>query len=151
MFSRSLLQIGLRVCTQENRNGIKRLTPTLIYISDRRRDASTTTTIVRDNNKQKTIDDLDGPSFLRSLYWLFGKGYFQTAHQMQVSAVECYYSALRNLAASVIPHWLRIIMSNLLVRVPGVRSGWFGVVWRCFIVIFLKLFVHRVRKCMIAV
>jgi len=30
------------------------------------------------------MDDLDGPSFLTSLYWLFGKGYFQTTHQMQV-------------------------------------------------------------------
>eukprot|EP00063_Salmo_salar_P054294 XP_014029129.1 PREDICTED: sterol 26-hydroxylase, mitochondrial-like [Salmo salar] len=90
MFSRSLLQIGLRVCTQENRNRIKRVTPTLTYISDRRRDASTTTTIVRDNNKQKTIDDLDGPSFLRSLYWLFGKGYFQTTHQMQIEHSKIY-------------------------------------------------------------
>lgn len=36
-------------------------------------------------SKQKTIDDLGGPSFATTLYWLFVKGYFQTTQQMQAS------------------------------------------------------------------
>ncbi|RXN29095.1 sterol 26- mitochondrial-like protein [Labeo rohita] len=36
------------------------------------------------------MDDLHGPSFLTSLYWLFGKGYFQTTHQMQIEHSKIY-------------------------------------------------------------
>ncbi|KAJ0005977.1 hypothetical protein NQD34_015871 [Periophthalmus magnuspinnatus] len=36
------------------------------------------------NSKQKTVDDLTGPSFMNTLYWLFVKGYFQHMHLFQV-------------------------------------------------------------------
>lgn len=77
MFSNSLLRTGLFLCKQDN-SGIKCLTS--IFLSAGTRTSST----LIGGDKQKTMDDLDGPSFMTSLYWLFGKGYFQTTHQMQV-------------------------------------------------------------------
>lgn len=48
------------------------------------RNVSTTSTIV-DNTKQlKTIDDLTGPTVINTLYWLFVKGYFKHAQQLQI-------------------------------------------------------------------
>ncbi|XP_038133676.1 cytochrome P450 [Cyprinodon tularosa] len=41
-------------------------------------------------SKQKTIDDLGGPSFATTLYWLFVKGYFQTTQQMQIEHKKIY-------------------------------------------------------------
>ncbi|XP_019731054.1 cytochrome P450 [Hippocampus comes] len=38
----------------------------------------------------KTMDELAGPSFLRTLYWLFVKGYFQTTQQMQIEHKKLY-------------------------------------------------------------
>uniref|UniRef100_A0A6Q2YCV0 Cytochrome P450 family 27 subfamily A member 3 n=1 Tax=Esox lucius TaxID=8010 RepID=A0A6Q2YCV0_ESOLU len=55
-----------------------------------RRDASSNAAVLGDNNKQKTMEDLDGPSFMTSLYWLFGKGYFQTTHQLQIEHSNIY-------------------------------------------------------------
>lgn len=77
MFSNSFLRTGLFVCKQDS-SGIKCLSSIFLSVGTR-----TTSTLIR-GDKQKTMDDLDGPSFLTSLYWLFGKGYFQTTHQMQV-------------------------------------------------------------------
>lgn len=48
-----------------------------------RRGASTTT-VLDNNTKQKTMDDLVGPSFVTTLYWLFAKGYFKNSELMQI-------------------------------------------------------------------
>ncbi|CAL1581483.1 unnamed protein product [Knipowitschia caucasica] len=40
--------------------------------------------VVENRPKLKTLEDLHGPSFMNTLYWLFVKGYFQHAHQLQV-------------------------------------------------------------------
>ncbi|KAM4608829.1 cytochrome P450 [Polymixia lowei] len=88
MFNKSLIDMGLRACSPGHINGINRLT-TLNYNVEIRRHASTTT-VMGGNNKQKTMDDLGGPSFMTSLYWLFGKGYFQTTHQMQIEHSKIY-------------------------------------------------------------
>lgn len=40
------------------------------------------------DDKLKTMDELGGPSFMTTLYWLFIKGYFKTAQQMQVRRVD---------------------------------------------------------------
>lgn len=59
------------------------------YAGARRRHASSTTTeITGDNVRQKTIDDLGGPSFLTTLNWLFIKGYLPKTQQMQVSGAR---------------------------------------------------------------
>ncbi|KAK7882673.1 hypothetical protein WMY93_028847 [Mugilogobius chulae] len=42
------------------------------------------TTVLENSSKLKTVDDLTGPSFMTTLNWLFVKGYFQHAHQLQV-------------------------------------------------------------------
>ncbi|KAM6986954.1 cytochrome P450 [Aplochiton taeniatus] len=36
------------------------------------------------------MEDLDGPSFMTSLYWLIGKGYFQITHQLQIEHSKIY-------------------------------------------------------------
>lgn len=38
----------------------------------------------------KTMEELHGPSFLTSLYWLFGKGYFDISHEMQIEHKKIY-------------------------------------------------------------
>lgn len=49
------------------------------------RGAAGSTSAVMDNSKRlKTVEDLDGPTFLNTLYWLFVKGYFKHAQQLQV-------------------------------------------------------------------
>ncbi|KAL0963999.1 hypothetical protein UPYG_G00316290 [Umbra pygmaea] len=88
MFSKSLFQVGLR-SVQNRSNGIKIMTTLPPGVGDRHREISSNATVVGDN-KQKTINDLDGPSFMTSLYWLFGKGYFQTTHQMQIEHSNIY-------------------------------------------------------------
>ncbi len=75
MFSSSMRRTGFFLCKQDY-GGIKCLTSVF---------CTRTTSKLIGGDKQKTMDDLDGPSFLTSLYWLFGKGYFQTTHQMQVN------------------------------------------------------------------
>lgn len=90
MLRKSLANIGLRV-HRPQQEGIQRAAAN--YGDIRRRDASSTTaaaasssaTIMGDNVKLKTMDDLGGPSFLTTLNWLFVKGYFKTTQQMQVS------------------------------------------------------------------
>lgn len=84
MLRKSLVNIGLRV-NRAQHEGIQRVTARCG--DNRRRDASTgTATVMSDNVKLKTMDDLGGPSFMTTLNWLFVKGYFQTTQQLQVSA-----------------------------------------------------------------
>lgn len=68
--------------------GIQRVTAALKavnYGETLRREAASASTVMG-ANKLKTMDDLGGPSFTTTLYWLFVKGYFQTTQQMQVSS-----------------------------------------------------------------
>lgn len=51
---------------------------------DMPRRSASTSTVMDGTKRQKTIDDLDGPTFLTTLYWLFGKGYFKQAQQLQI-------------------------------------------------------------------
>ncbi|XP_046902029.1 cytochrome P450 [Hypomesus transpacificus] len=90
MIGKCMLKIGLRACSQEN-CGIIRVSTTLNNVRDMRRGSSiAATTVKAGNDKQKTMDDLDGPSFMTSLYWLFGKGYFQTTQQLQIEHSKIY-------------------------------------------------------------
>ncbi|XP_030641592.1 cytochrome P450 [Chanos chanos] len=88
MYSKTLLRTGLLLCKQENKNGIKCVTSAWSNVSDMHNRASSTTVI--SDHKQKTMDDLGGPSFMTSLYWLFGKGYFKVTHQMQIEHSKIY-------------------------------------------------------------
>ncbi|XP_028847492.1 sterol 26-hydroxylase, mitochondrial-like [Denticeps clupeoides] len=56
----------------------------------RRLCASSPSTALAENNKHKTMEDLDGPGLLTSLYWLFVKGYFPIMHQMQIEHSKIY-------------------------------------------------------------
>lgn len=90
MLSKSLVNIGLRVNYQQNKRiqGVTAGWSSIKYAETHRRDASSTTTstsTMTHNTKLKTMDDLGGPSFMTTLYWLFVKGYFQTTQQLQVS------------------------------------------------------------------
>ncbi|XP_076120282.1 cytochrome P450 [Alosa pseudoharengus] len=97
MFSRSLVRTGLLVCKLDSVVGTKCILPAL-NAGDRRQGASSSAGVINgskvktieDGNKLKTMEDLDGPSFITSLYWLFGKGYFQTTHQMQIEHSKIY-------------------------------------------------------------
>ncbi|TRY59297.1 hypothetical protein DNTS_016372 [Danionella cerebrum] len=79
MFSNSIQRTGLFF--HKESSGIKCLTQ--YFLNSR-----STATLVGD--KPKTMDDLNGPSFLTSLYWLFGKGYFPITHQMQIEHSKIY-------------------------------------------------------------
>ncbi|XP_051566709.1 sterol 26-hydroxylase, mitochondrial-like [Myxocyprinus asiaticus] len=83
MVSNSLLRSGLFLCKQEN-SGIKYLTAVFLKAGNQ----SHSTLVGGD--EQKTMDDLDGPHLLTSLYWLFGKGYFKRTHQMQIEHSKMY-------------------------------------------------------------
>lgn len=93
MLRKSLVNIGLRVNCQQNK-GIQRVTTgwnPVNYGGIHRRDASSsTTTVMGDNTKPKTMDELGGPSFMTTLYWLFVKGYFKTTQQMQIEHSKIY-------------------------------------------------------------
>ncbi|KAM4730771.1 cytochrome P450 [Anableps anableps] len=56
----------------------------------RRRTSTTSGGTVMGVSKLKTMDDLGGPSFATTLYWLFIKGYFQTTQQMQIEHKRIY-------------------------------------------------------------
>ncbi|XP_040913007.1 cytochrome P450 [Toxotes jaculatrix] len=99
MLRKSLVSIGLRVNRQQH-EGIQRVAARLnpvVYGDMRlRRDASTGTTtstgttVMGASNKLKTMDELGGPSFMTTLYWLFVKGYFQTMQEMQIEHSKIY-------------------------------------------------------------
>lgn len=87
MFCRSLLRRGLQVWRPEQQIGL-RCAPAAL---EERRVASSSTAVA--GAKLKSMEDLGGPSFLTSLYWLFGKGYFQITHQMQVQSSSFVHSS----------------------------------------------------------
>ncbi|XP_018552071.1 sterol 26-hydroxylase, mitochondrial [Lates calcarifer] len=92
MLRKYLINVGLRVNRQQHK-GTQRETAGLnpaSYGDIHHRDTSTTTTVMGTNNKLKTMDDLGGPSFMTTLYWLFVKGYFQTTQQMQIEHSKIY-------------------------------------------------------------
>ncbi|KAF1382849.1 hypothetical protein PFLUV_G00148080 [Perca fluviatilis] len=93
MLRKSLLNIGLRVSPQQH-EGIHRVTAGLNpgnYGNIHRRDVSSTpATVMGDNVKIKTMDELGGPSFMTTLNWLFVKGYFQTTQQLQIEHSKIY-------------------------------------------------------------
>ncbi|XP_029981573.1 cytochrome P450 [Sphaeramia orbicularis] len=78
--------IGWRM-GRPHREGLRRVTD---RGDDVHRPASTSSTVMGHGTKPKTIDDLPGPSFPTSLYWLFVKGYFQTTQQMQIEHSKIY-------------------------------------------------------------
>lgn len=77
MFCKPLVRNSLLVLKQDSLTGLKCVASA--GVNARRQNS-----VSQCSGKPKTIDDLGGPSFLTSLYWLFGKGYFQITHQMQV-------------------------------------------------------------------
>lgn len=88
MIMKSLLNLGLRL----NRPQHKRIQTVTAGYGDihRRHASSATTTVAGDNVKQKTMDDLGGPTFMTTLKWLFGKGYFKKTQQMQIEHSKIY-------------------------------------------------------------
>lgn len=96
MFSKSLLRTGFCLRRTEN-SGIKCVLSAFLSTGN-----PTHSTLI-DGDKQKTMDDLGGPSFLTSLYWLFGKGYFNKTQQMQVSDVIIF----------VLPCGMRSVFAHL--------------------------------------
>ncbi|KAM4561906.1 cytochrome P450 [Fundulus diaphanus] len=56
----------------------------------RRTSTSTSGGTVVGVSRQKTMDDLGGPSFATTLYWLFIKGHFKTTQQMQIEHKKIY-------------------------------------------------------------
>lgn len=87
MLRNRLLTVGLRAGGPP-REGLQ--TAAVTYAGARRRHASSTTTETMGDNRQKTIDDLGGPSFLTTLNWLFVKGYLPKTQQMQVSGARTF-------------------------------------------------------------
>lgn len=87
MFRSRLASVGLRA-GGPHREGLPQRAA-VNYAGARRRHASSATTeITGDNVRQKTIDDLGGPSFLSTLNWLFVKGFLPKTQQMQVSGTR---------------------------------------------------------------
>ncbi|KAL3055938.1 hypothetical protein OYC64_018609 [Pagothenia borchgrevinki] len=93
MLRTSLMTLGLRVNRQQHA-GIQTAKAGLNagnHAGIHRRDAATTTTtVINDSVKQKTMDDLGGPSLMSTLNWLFVKGYFKKAQQMQIEHRKIY-------------------------------------------------------------
>lgn len=86
MFRNRLLTVGLRASVP-HREGLRRTA--VNYAGARRRHASSAATEITDHNvRQKTMEDLGGPSFLTTLNWLFLKGYLPKTQQMQVSGAR---------------------------------------------------------------
>ncbi|XP_040004181.1 cytochrome P450 [Xiphias gladius] len=96
MLRKSLLSVGLRADRQPPKapRGATAVPDPLGHGDIRRRDASTSssgsTTVMGASSKMKTLDDLGGPNFMTSLYWLFVKGYFQKTQQMQIEHSKIY-------------------------------------------------------------
>ncbi|XP_027020505.1 cytochrome P450 [Tachysurus fulvidraco] len=86
MFSKSLGRAGLLVYKQDFLTGLKCVTAACVNVGVNVRHNNSTVL----GTKLSRMEDLGGPSFLTSLYWLFGKGYFQIAHQMQIEHSKIY-------------------------------------------------------------
>ncbi|KAM7406842.1 hypothetical protein PAMA_002851 [Pampus argenteus] len=92
MLRKSLANIRLRVNRQQNK-GIQAVTAgwnPQDYGDIHRRYAASTSTVMGDNTKLKSMEDLGGPGFMTTLYWLFVKGYFKTTQQMQIEHSKIY-------------------------------------------------------------
>ncbi|XP_003962259.1 cytochrome P450 [Takifugu rubripes] len=88
MFRNRLLTVGLRASVP-HREGLHRTA--VNYAGARRRHASSAATEITEHNvRQKTMEDLGGPSFLTTLNWLFLKGYLPKTQQMQVEHSKIY-------------------------------------------------------------
>ncbi|KAG5851616.1 hypothetical protein ANANG_G00053540 [Anguilla anguilla] len=90
MFCKSFLRTTLVVGSGrlEMHAGTRRVVSSSPYLDSRRHSSSST--MLTGANKLKTMDELHGPSFMTSLYWLFGKGYFKITHQMQIEHSKIY-------------------------------------------------------------
>ncbi|XP_028250015.1 cytochrome P450 [Parambassis ranga] len=92
MLKKSLMNLWLRASRQQHA-GIQRVTAGLnqVHRGDvrPRRDAASTSAVMG-ASKQKTMEDLAGPTFMTTLYWLFVKGYFQTTQQLQIEHSKIY-------------------------------------------------------------
>lgn len=87
--------------------------PAAAAVSYGARRASSSTQAVASRGRLKAMDELPGPSFLTSLYWLFGKGYFQKAHQMQVRPCVAFGWEMCTLrTASACTEFVRNILNN---------------------------------------
>ncbi|KAF7644030.1 hypothetical protein LDENG_00229280 [Lucifuga dentata] len=92
MLRKTLVNIGQLLHRKQHASGIRRATAALIprnHGDIQWRDASGTA-VKGVTAKQKTMDDLPGPNFLTTLYWLFIKGYFQNTQQMQIEHSKIY-------------------------------------------------------------
>ncbi|XP_034042824.1 cytochrome P450 [Thalassophryne amazonica] len=87
MWRNSLLSVGLRA--QWLSSGVSAL-GAQCGTAVRRHDASAAAAATRHDAKLKTMDDLGGPSFITTLYWLFIKGYFQITQQLQIEHSKIY-------------------------------------------------------------
>ncbi|XP_051814890.1 sterol 26-hydroxylase, mitochondrial isoform X1 [Acanthochromis polyacanthus] len=90
MLRKYLVNIGLGVKNRQQHEVIQKVADGLNYGETQYRNASTSSSTLMPVNKLKTIDDLGGPSFMTTLYWLFVKGYFQTTQQMQIEHSKIY-------------------------------------------------------------
>lgn len=92
MFRNRLLTVGLRAGVP-HREGLHRTA--VNYAGARSRHASSAATEITDHNvRQKTMEDLGGPSFLTTLNWLFLKGYLPKTQQMQVSGARAHVACV---------------------------------------------------------
>ncbi|XP_069576920.1 cytochrome P450 isoform X1 [Brachyistius frenatus] len=97
MLRKCLINVGLRANRQrqqQQREGLQRVAAGLTpgrHGGIHRRDAASTSTVMGDS-KLKTMEELGGPSFMTTLYWLFVKGYFQTSQQLQIEHSKIYGS-----------------------------------------------------------
>nr|XP_015214091.1 PREDICTED: sterol 26-hydroxylase, mitochondrial [Lepisosteus oculatus] len=87
MFCKSLVRSAYAAGRLESKPVVRKMSPLLPYSDETRRQSSSS---VLSGNKPKTMDELHGPTFLTSLYWLFVKGYFDKTHEMQVEHKKIY-------------------------------------------------------------
>ncbi|XP_048834869.1 cytochrome P450 [Brienomyrus brachyistius] len=83
-------QAGMRAAAAAALRYGASLAPAAAAFSYGARRASSTTQAVASRGRLKVIDELSGPSFPTSLYWLFGKGFFRKTHQMQIEHSKIY-------------------------------------------------------------
>ncbi|XP_029315622.1 cytochrome P450 [Cottoperca gobio] len=95
MLRTSLVNIGLRgnlqqhAGVQRGKAGLNSGKHAAMHRSDAS-SSSSSSTVMGDNVKLKTMDELGGPNFLTTLNWLFVKGYFKTTQQLQIEHSKIY-------------------------------------------------------------
>ncbi|KAF7215357.1 cytochrome P450 [Nothobranchius furzeri] len=91
MLRRSLVNVGLRLNRQQqHKAGIQGAAAAGLSPGPSLTRHATSGSSVVGISKPKTMDELGGPSFATTLYWLFIKGYFQTTQQMQIEHKKIY-------------------------------------------------------------